>query len=174
MGSLSHASVPRETPAEALAQRLDDPKVAESLNVLLDHAELLATLVQGLSGFIARSDTIVDAVAAGVGELKQAAEGQTDKLPSLSEAGAIAGQLADALPVAQRVLQSEMLNPDTIDMLAEVGAAGTEGFETARRQNTQVSLFGALGAMRDPQVQRGLGVAIEVAKALGRRMEQKR
>ena len=39
-------------PADAVRERLDDPRVAEALTTLLDHADLLAVLVSGLDGFV--------------------------------------------------------------------------------------------------------------------------
>jgi len=59
-------------PIDAVAERLNDPAVAASLVTLLDNAELLSTLVLGLSGFVERGDMIMDAVADGVNEMKAA------------------------------------------------------------------------------------------------------
>lgn len=168
MSAYVNLGAPNGAPSEALARRLDDPATAEALGTLLDNAELLAVLVQGLAGFVARSDTIVEAFAGGVSELKTAAGGQAAKLPSLAEAGTIAGQLSEALPIINHVLESKMLDPATIEMLAEVSSATTQGFNKARDNDVTVTAFGAFKALREPEVQRGLGYLIEIARALGR------
>ena len=171
MSSITHRMT-AESPSEALARRLDDPATAQALNALLDNADLLAVMVEGLSGFVARSETITEAIADGVNELKTVAGGQAAGLPTIEEAGKIAAQLAEALPIVTQVLESKMLEPNTIAMLGEVGAAATEGFDTAKRQDTRVTLFGALGALRDPHVQKGLGALVEIGRALGTRMQR--
>jgi hypothetical protein len=56
-------------PAQALAERLAEPRTAAAINTLLDHADLLALLVSGLDGLVSRGDTITDSLADGVSEL---------------------------------------------------------------------------------------------------------
>ena len=170
--SQMHIGATTETPSEALARRLDDPKVAESLGTLLDHVELLAVLVTGLAGLVARGDSIAEALAAGVGEFKQAAGDQVHKLPTPEEAGQVAAQLRQSLPIINSVLESKMVEPATIQMLAELSTATRTGYEQAKATKPQVSLFGALGALRDPEVQRGFGMLVEIGRALGQHVNQ--
>ena len=59
----------------ALMARLEDPAVAASLVTLLDHADLLAVLVQGLDGFIARSEIIGNSLLDSVTELRESVAG---------------------------------------------------------------------------------------------------
>ncbi|GFG55680.1 hypothetical protein CQY20_08460 [Mycolicibacterium agri] len=49
-----------DSPGDELIQRLYDPQVAASLGVILDHADLLATVIQGLDGMLRRADVISD------------------------------------------------------------------------------------------------------------------
>jgi hypothetical protein len=168
----TEAAVPTRPaePIDAVAERLNDPAVAASLVTLLDNAELLSTLVLGLSGMIGRSEMIIDSFAEGVGDLRAAAESRPEGAPSLSDLGTIAGELAAAAPVLRQVLASPMVSPATIDLLSLVSDAAVEGSETARRNETSISAFGALKALKEPEVQRGLGLLIEISRSLGRRL----
>lgn len=160
-------------PIDVVAERLNDPTVAASLVTLLDNAELLSTLVLGLAGFVERGDVIMDSVAEAMGEFKRAG-GLTrpEGAPSLAELGTVAGELSQAAPLVSQVVSSAMASPETIDLLSMVSVAATEGTENARRNGTRVTgVFSAAKSLRDPDVQRGLGLVIEIARSLGRRVD---
>ncbi len=157
-------------PIDAVSERLNDPAVAASLVTLLDTAELLSTLVIGLAGLLERGDMIMDAVAEGVHDFK-AAGVRPEGAPTLAELGEIAGQLSAAAPALARVNDSAMVEPATIDLLGMFSEAATEGAENARANKTEVTgVISAAKTLRDPEVQRGLGLVIEIARSLGRRM----
>ncbi len=159
-------------PADAVVERLNDPGVAAALVTLLDNAELLSTLVLGLNGFVERGDMIMDAVAEGVNDFKASgALSGAGELPSLSELGSVAGELAEARPALQGVLDSAMVRPETIELLSLFSEAATEGAAAARANDTRVGgIRSLLGTLRDPDVQRGLGTIVEISRALGRKM----
>jgi hypothetical protein len=158
-------------PIDAVAERLNDPAVAASLVTLLDNAELLSTLVIGLSGFIERGDVIMDAVAEGVNDLKAAGVERPEGAPSLAELGQVLVQLGAVAPVLARVNESAMVEPETIELLGMLSEAATEGAANARSHPTEVSgVFSAVKTLKDPEVQKGLGFVIEIARSLGRRM----
>lgn len=161
---------PTSRPIDAVAERLDDPAVAASLVTLLDNAELLSTLVLGLSGLIARSESIMDSVAEGFHDVRAAAGARPGGAPSIAELGQVARELRDAAPALQAVLDSSMTKPETISLLSLVSDAATEGAAAAQANDTKVSAFGAVRALRDDDVQRGLGMVIEIARALGRKL----
>lgn len=157
--------------ADAVLERLNDPTVAASLVTLLDHAELLSTLVLGLGAFVERGDTIIEAVADGVNELKQGTEGQS--LPSLGELGALASMATDARPALETVLDSPMTDPGTLAALGLLAAATNTGVTAAAANQTTVKgIRGTLGVLKEPEVQRGMGVLVEIARALGRSIDQ--
>ncbi len=161
----AHPSVP----IDAITERLNDPAVAASLVTLLDNAELMSTLVLGLSGLVSRSETIMDSVAAGLHEFRGVA--RPAGVPSLAEITASGRQLVDAAPTLDRVFSSSMTRPETIDLLSMLSEAATEGAARAREAHTEVhGIRGAMKTLKDPDVQRGLGLMIEIARALGRRM----
>lgn len=162
----------RTEPADAIAERLNDPAVAASLVTLLDNADLISTLVLGLSGLIARSETIMDSVVDGLEDFRASNGFRPAGAPSLADLSTVTSELVEAAPALRSVLNSAMTRPETIALLAMMSEAATEGVERARANDTRVK--GALGAMRtlkEPEVQRGLGMMIEVARALGRRLD---
>lgn len=159
-------------PVDAVMERLNDPGVAASLVTLLDNSELLSTLVLGLSGLVERGDLIMDAVAEGVGDMKAAAKDQngSGELPSISELGAVAGQLSAAAPLLTNVLESSIATPESIAVLSDLADAAAEGQRNAIANNTRVDgVRGAMKTLKDPEVQQGLGVLVEIARSLGRR-----
>lgn len=161
-----------QAPSDAVVERLNDPAVAAALVTLLDNAELLSTLVLGLSGFVERGDMIMDAVAEGVQDFKKAGGAKpSGDMPSLTELGSVAGQLASSAPALEGVLNSSMVEPETIALLSQFSEAATEGAANARANNTRVEgIRSAVKTLKDPEVQRGLGLLVEIARSLGRRM----
>lgn len=155
-----------------LIERLNDPAVLQSLSALLDNAELLATIVSGLGGLVERGDTIMDSVASGVGDLKAATRASTSLgVPAPNEIVELVAALARATPVITEVVTSPMVRSETVALLSLVSEAAAEGASRARETPRPVSgLRSAVKSMKDPEVARGLGLMVEVAKALGRRM----
>jgi uncharacterized protein YjgD (DUF1641 family) len=114
----------------------------------------------------------MDAVAEGVQDFKQARpDGDGTELPSIADMSALAGQLSNAAPALTHVLDSKMVDPKTIDVLSMVSEAAAEGVANAKANRTEVTgVRGAVRAIRDPEVQRGLGLLIEISRSLGRRV----
>lgn len=160
-------------PVDAVVERLNDPAVAAALVSLLDNVELLSTLVHGLSSFVERGDTIMDSLATGLTELRTANAESPRKveLPSLDQLSDLAGALTRATPLITDVLDSHMVSPETVDVLSLVSEAAVEGAANARKQGSTVGgLRAALRILKDPEVGRGLGLLVEIAKSLGRRL----
>jgi hypothetical protein len=169
----AHGAENTYQPVDAVMERLNDPAIAASLVTLLDHAELLSMLVLGLGGFIARGDVIMDAVADSVNELKASGGplSGSSELSTLREAAAVAKQLAASAPLLSQILDSSMARPETIQLLSDVSDAATEGAERARTNETRVTgPLSALKTLKDPDVQHGLGMLVEISRSLGRRM----
>jgi Protein of unknown function (DUF1641) len=161
-------------PLEAVTERLNDPAVAASVVTLLNHAELLSTLVTGLSGFFERGDVIMNSLATEVAEMRKAQRSNPssfDVTGAVATAKTLAGNVNDAMPTLNRLLASGMLNDKVLDVLSMVGDAAVEGAANARRNKTSVhGVMGVAKSLRDPDVQKGLGLLIEVARSLGTRL----
>jgi hypothetical protein len=168
-----------DSPGDDLIQRFDDPQVASSLAVILEHADLLATLVAGLDGLLRRAEVISDSLAAGVSEVRglSAASNGQRPWPSVDVAALsdtvtrLSAAAVDATPALERVLQSPLADPQTADVLAEVGAALLEGRRAAIADpRGPKGIFALMRVTKDPDVSRGLGFMIQIARAFGRRL----
>lgn len=160
-------------PIDAVTERLNDPAVAASLVNLLDHVELLSTLVTGLNGFVERGDTIIESLAAGVAEVRGAQQpgAGVDVSGALDSAKTLMGGLNDSLPHLNRLFASGLINDELLAVLSLVADAAVEGSANARQKGTTVNgVFGALRSLKDPDVQHGLGLLVEVARSLGTRL----
>lgn len=162
------------SPADELLERLDDPVVAAALNKILDHVDLLALLIGALGGFFERGETIVNTVADGVRELRGATEGGPSVLADL-DLGALAtslAALARAASTLDTVVKSPMLTDQravsTVTLLGEALIEARQAAAAAPAGPT--GLFSLLRMLRDEDVSRGLGLMIETARALGRKL----
>lgn len=162
-------------PAERLAARLDDPQVAASLDTLLDHADLLALLVSGLDAALTRSDTMMLALTQGIGDARKLSG---DAFPDAGDITKLAqglstlvGPLTEMLPTLEALMKSDLADPRVIETASLASRAVIAGSEQARRDKPEVrGAFALLRALKDPDVSRGLGFALAVAKAFGQQL----
>lgn len=168
------------SPRDELTQRLDDPQIASSLALLLDHADLVAILITGLDGFIRRAEVMGDSLSAGVAEVRgyAAANGER-RWPSIDvaalsdTASRMSAGVVDAIPAMDRLLHSPLTDPRTAEFLAEVGEALLEGQEAAAADpRGPKGVFALMRVIKDPDVSRGLGLLIHIARAFGKRLAQ--
>jgi uncharacterized protein YjgD (DUF1641 family) len=62
-----------------------------------------------------------------------------------------------------------MFRRDVVQVLGRVGQAAVQGVHTAEQNHTELSgLRATFRALRDPDVARGLGLMVEVARAIGK------
>lgn len=169
------------TPRDELIRRLEDPQTAASLERILDHVDLLATLIDGLDGFVRRADVITGSVSDGINEVKQLAlanNGQRSwpgvDVAALSDTVTrLAAAAANAAPALERLLNSPLTDPRTADTLAELSGALVEGREAAAAERGKPKgLFALMRATKDPDVARGLGFMIQIAKSVGHTLGQ--
>jgi uncharacterized protein YjgD (DUF1641 family) len=164
------------------------------LDSLAAHADLLEIMLVGLDGFVRRGDTISDALADGVGELR----GLAGALPkpqglNLGEVGANLIALSAVLPaltallnrvldarlvdrvldsgMIEGLLDSGMLAPQTMNQLAMVGRALADASADPGRPEDVPGLLGLLKLRKDPQIGRGLAFALSMLRALGTELE---
>jgi uncharacterized protein DUF1641 len=164
---------------DALKRRLDDPAVAESVSLILDHVDLVATLLTGLDGLVRRGDVISDSVASAVDEVRTASAGRPGAkllpdidLPRLqSTLGDLASAVVEIAPTLKALLHSGITDPATVRLLADAGDALVEG-KAAADQNPRGprGVFALVRVTKDPDVSRGLGLLIQVARAFGKKL----
>ncbi|MGE0219586.1 DUF1641 domain-containing protein [Mycolicibacterium sp.] len=166
------------SPADTVRARLDDPRVAEALNDLLDHADLLAVLVTGLDGLVRRGDDITANLSSAIGELS-GSTGQLSGLAGLKDIdlaglaaslGELSGGLTKAAPALNTLLTSSLADQRAIAVITALGDALVEARDTVPAAPR--GLRGVWKTMRvaakDPDVSKGLVYLIEVAKHFGR------
>ncbi|RDH78565.1 DUF1641 domain-containing protein [Mycolicibacterium moriokaense] len=167
-----------ESPGDDLIARLDDPKIAESLSLILDHVDLLATIIAGVDGMLRRADVIGDNFASGVAEARAAAAGNGERTWPSVDIAALSGSatrltsaVVDATPAIDRLLHSPLTDTRTAEALADIGEALLEGRQAAAADpRGPKGIFALMRATKDPDVSRGLGFMIHIARAFGQRL----
>lgn len=167
------------SPGDALIERLDDPALASSLAVILDHADLIATLIEGLDGLIRRGDVIGDSVVSSLADFRELGASLTAQklLPGVDVAGlkSTASELTmamiDLAPTINQLLHSPLTDPQTVGILTDVGSSLLEGKAAADEDpRGPKGVFGLMKVVKDPDVSRGLGFMIHIARAFGKRL----
>lgn len=155
-----------ETVAQiALQKRLNDPAVANALSSLLDHADLLAILVEGLDGFVARSEVIGDSLVSSLTELRAVvADNET-----LSGAGADLGQLVGT---ASKLAKSDLVKPEVVDQLSVLARGLVKGGTLYDASPVEVTgIFSLARLLKDPDITRALSYVATLAKAVGQELD---
>lgn len=184
-GSLIAESDPGEflaqSPGDELIARLDDPEVAASLSLILDHADLVATLIAGLDGLIRRGDVISESLVSALDEVKgvTAAYKSQNLLPDVDVATLrttltdLSTAFIEAAPTFNQLLRSPLTDPRTAQVVADLGDALLDGKAAADADpRGPKGVFALMKVAKDPDVSRGLGFMIHVARAFGRRLAQ--
>ncbi|MBK6873333.1 MAG: DUF1641 domain-containing protein [Kineosporiaceae bacterium] len=155
------------TPVDQLRARLDDPEVAASLNALLDNVGALAVMATMANGFLERGDTITENVVGMVHEVRGAAgHGPGYLVEPARKLVEEAPAIADA---ATALIESGMFSREVVGLLGRFANAAVEGVRVAEAQNTSLDgVRATFRALRDPDVARGLGMLVEVARAIGK------
>jgi hypothetical protein len=177
--SLTPAELIAESPGDEIIARLDDPQIASSLSLILDHADLLATIIAGLDGLLRRAEVIGDNLASGVAEVRDIAASTNGSRPwptvdlaAVSDSVTrLSAAAVDATPAVERLLASPLTDPQTADVLAQVGEALLEGKRAADADpRGPKGVFALMRVTKDPDVSRGLGFMIQIARAFGKKL----
>ena len=182
---MTMSSSREETAQQALADRLHDPAVVNALTSLLDHADLLALLVVGLDGFIARSEVIGDNLVDGIDELRGAAQYEESDsgldVRALTDAGkSIARSLPQAAPciaaaiesgVLEKLVASGVLGEESIDQVALLGRGLAKGATAYATRPVEVGgPLSLLKLLKDPDISRAISYFATVAQTIGQEL----
>ncbi len=172
---LGMAGEPVRPEVERLLDRLEDPRTSTALHTLLDNIELIAVLVNGLDGLARKGEVIGDTLAEVLHEVRAAGQASgLDPAQTTRQLSTILPTLADASPAINRILDSPIVEPEPIDILSETAVALVRGLKSAQAKDAHVGIVGVAKATRDPDIQRGLGFLIEVAREFGRVLDEDR
>ncbi len=158
---------PQREVSDLVWDKLQEPEIATAVAGLLDHAELLAVLLEGLDQLLARSETVGESLLDGVTELRTTVQGNAALSSTLEELDVV-GLAASA----QRLASSDVLNPkavDSVGTLARGLVAGTERFETEPVEVTGVLSLTRL--LKDPDIRRALSYGATIAKSIGQQIQ---
>lgn len=160
------------SPADELLERLEEPSVVAALNTLLDHADVLAIALVALDGFLSRGDVIANSLADAVGDLRGTSigGGPLAGVDIKAVAGAVAGlsgPLVAAAPALTELID-RAADPTTMQVANQLTAAVAEGGRNAANTPPPSGAFSLLRALKDPDIARGVGFFLEVARAFGR------
>jgi len=170
-----------ESPGDEILARLDDPRVASSLSLILDHADLLAIIVVGLDGLVRRAEVIGDNLDSAVTEVRDVAATSSSQrswpdvdIAAISDSiTRLSSAAIDATPAFERLLRSPLTDPQTAEVLAQVGEALLEGKHAADADpRGPKGVFALMRLTKDPDVSRGLGFMIQIARAFGKKLAQ--
>ena len=149
----------------ALAEQLRDPKVAASLAILLDHADLLAVLVQGLDGFLERSEVIGDSLLASLGDLR------TIVGDAEASTGIDLQQLTELKNTATSLMSSDLLKPEALDAIGLLARGAAKGSRQYDAQPVHVGgIFSLAKLLKDPDISRALSFVATLGKAIGQEL----
>lgn len=154
------------------------------LEAVADNAELLALGLRSTSELLARGDELVEAVAEGVGELREVAANTSvpvadpgQVVASLAQIGSLLPKLTPAIThlvdsgVVDVVLDSAIASPEVVDQISRMGnglAAAAQ--QQATNPQKAPGAFGMLRLLKDPDINRGAGFFIAALKAIGKEL----
>ena len=157
-----------------LAMLLRDPEIRSSLAVLVANAPTLAAFTTMGNALLARGPEIID----NVNGLVQQARGPLSEQSGGQRLTSAVGALADIAPLAQPLaarsevitsfLDSQILQPEIVDIVGRLGEAAMEADQATRGKAIEVGgVFALLKALKDPHIQETLAFVVEFAKHFG-------
>lgn len=170
--TLGHDAPATET--DDLAQLLRDPEIRASLAMLVANAPTLAALTTMGTALLQRGPEIADNVNSMIlqarGPLTEQSGGQrlTTAVGALADIAPLAQPLAARSEVITGFLDSQILQPEIVDIVGRLGEAAMHADQQTRGKQAEVGgVFALLRELKDPKVQETLAFLIEFAKYFG-------
>ena len=170
-----------------LLEQLANPAVIESLKLVLSKIDLIAFAVKAADEFFKRGDIITDNIGESIGDLRKLASSVdvekvrtlAAELPVLLDASnelinaGVPAKLKQLVDASGIVVDSGMLDPDTVKLLAHAGKIAASSYietQAAPRRDIK-GIFDLLGALKDTGVQHALGFFVEFMKRYSAKMK---
>lgn len=163
----------------ALEKRLADPATVATLNHLLDNADLMAGLLDMLTGFLGNSEHVLDNVRDSAREVTDMAM-SSPQVRKVVEFGPTMADFGEQLiPLITKVTdedfvtrfsESGLLDPGMINLTIQIASGINYANEKAAESKDikPPGLIKLAMMLKDLQVRRGLAFALEILKELGR------
>lgn len=149
--------------ASGLLGRLAAPATLTALQQLLDHLPLLAFVLESFDGLLRHGEELTENVAESLHEAR--------KLTLPLEAKTLQQMLEGVPKVIDAVtalIHAGLFDPEVVAVLVEVGRQMAGPYNEAKyRPDSPVGPWGLFKALRDPDVQRALGVGLYIVKRYG-------
>jgi uncharacterized protein YjgD (DUF1641 family) len=156
-----------------LLEKMTEPDTAQALGAVLDRAEHLERLSELAASAPDLIATVVDMLDA---EYARAAETGYDPERLLRQTLGSLGRLGELFQSDEfeALLDSGVLDPEALQAVGSLGSALVESQKEAQRGETpRRGVFGLIGALRDPDVQRAIGFVLSFAKKFGRALNNR-
>jgi uncharacterized protein YjgD (DUF1641 family) len=167
--------------AERLAKLVDQlepllskPETIASLQSLVAALPKLMTMLKLFEMFLGRSSDMAENFNGVVDTFREAIN---KKWPTSEERARIAripAQLMETVesPALHRLLHSKVLSDEALTVMNHLASCVIDADRKVRDTNSTVGPLGLLKALREPEVQRGMAEAIEIARLFGGRTPQ--
>jgi uncharacterized protein YjgD (DUF1641 family) len=159
---------------DELAMLLKDPEIRQSLAMLLANAPTLAALTAMGGALMKRGTEITDNVnslvmqARGGLDAESGGKKLTQAVGSLADLAPLAPALAARSEVITGFLDSQILQPEIVDIIGRLGEAAMQADQATRGKKAEVGgVFTLLKVLKDPEVQETLAFLVEFAKHFG-------
>ncbi len=149
--------------ASGFLERLAAPATLTALQQLLDHLPVLAFVLESFDGLLRRGEELTENVAESLHE--------ACRLTLPFEAKTLQ-QILNGVPkvidAVTALIHTGLFDPEVVAVLVEVGRQMAGPYNEAKyRPDSPVGPWGLFKALRDPDVQRALGVGLYIVKRYG-------
>ena len=157
---------------DVVAEKLDDPQTAASVLSLLDNADVVSGAVQILAGFFKNGEHMLDNIAGATREFLTSIEG-TPTGDALRNSVKLAGS---AIPAVNSVADSGIVDKVSDPEVLAIVSGLLDGVKSAKADVAaaprRITALGLIGAIKDPDVNRGIDFALRVLAAVGKQIDK--
>lgn len=159
---------------DPLADLLRDPEIRQSLAVIVANAPTLAALTTMGNALLARGPEMIDNVNSMIlqarGPLTEQSGGQrlTTAVGALADIAPLAQPLAARADVITGFLDSQILQPEIVDIIGRLGEAAMHADQQTRGKKVEFGgVLNLYRAFKDPEVQETLAFLAAFAEHFG-------
>jgi len=157
--------------ADYLLEKLQDPKVVESLISLLEKSQVL-------NDFLERGEEMLNSISKGVGEFGRAgsiALSKSLETVDLDDLKAAGENLKGMIPAVRDVVnelgslkQAGFFDPEVVKIIGRTGRAmSAAARDPEAHSNATRGIFSLIGLLKDPEIARTLNFMISFARHFG-------
>jgi len=164
-----------------LIDQMGDPQTIANIQTVLRKMEVAAFALTAVDGFVKRGDEITDSVREGLQDVRMLAESVDlsklkplmellDHVPALLASGALE-QLPELAKAGKSIQDSGLLKPENVAAMKAALEPILDSYREAKQTPPHTtSLFGLLSALKDPDTNRMVTLALDFAKQYGKRI----